>query len=38
MVVAASGKLVRILDENLLHSSQDLSLGAKIHLPTGQRP
>ena len=45
---AVTGRLVRIegknnrakyreiLDENLLQSSQDLRLGAKVHLPTGQ--
>jgi hypothetical protein len=27
-----------ILDKNLLQSIQDLRLGAKVHLPTGQRP
>ena len=25
-----------ILDENLLQSAQDLRLGVKVHLPTGQ--
>jgi hypothetical protein len=29
-------KYIKILDENLLHSAQDLRLGAKVHLPTGQ--
>ena len=45
-----TGRLVRIegkmngakykefLDENLLQSAQDLRLGVKVHLPTGQRP
>ena len=32
----ASAKYKEILDENLLQSSQDLRLGAKVHLPTGQ--
>jgi hypothetical protein len=27
-----------ILDDNLLQSTQDLRLGAKVHLPTEQRP
>jgi hypothetical protein len=47
---AGTGRLVRIkeklngakyremLDENLLQSSQDLRLGSKVHLPTGQQP
>jgi hypothetical protein len=47
---AGTGRLVRvkgkmngakyreILDENLLQSAQDLRLGAKVHLPTGERP
>ena len=47
---AGTGRLVRIegkmngdkyreiLDENLLQSAQDLRLGAKVHLPTEQRP
>jgi hypothetical protein len=47
---AETGRLVRIkgkmnrakyrknLDENLFQSAQDLRLGAKVHLPTGQRP
>ena len=46
---AGTGRLVRIegkmngakyreiLDENLLQSAQDLRLGMKVHLPTGQR-
>ena len=33
-----SAKYRAILDENLLQSAQDLRLGAKVHLPTGQRP
>ena len=45
---AGTGRLVRIeikrnrakysevLDENLLQSAQDLGLGMKVHLPTGQ--
>ena len=48
--VAGTGRLVRIegkingakyreiLDENLLQSVQDLRLGAKVRLPTAQRP
>ena len=48
--VAGTGRLVRIegkvtvaryreiLDENLLQSAQELRLGAKVHLPTGQQP
>jgi hypothetical protein len=48
--VAGTGRLIRIegnmneakyreiLDENLLQSAQDPRLGAKVHLPTGQRP
>jgi hypothetical protein len=47
--VAGTGRLVRIdgkmngakyreiLDKNLLQSAQDLRLGVKVHLPTGQR-
>ena len=31
-------KYREILDENMLQSAQDLRLGAKVHLPTGQRP
>jgi hypothetical protein len=31
-------KYREILDENLLQSAQDLRLGVKVHLPTGQRP
>ena len=30
-------KYREILDENLLQSTQDLRLGAKVHLPKGQR-
>ena len=45
---AGTGRLVRIegkmngatyreiLDENLLQSAQDLRLGVKVHLPTGE--
>ena len=29
---------VELLDENLLQCTQDLRLGVKVHLPTGQRP
>jgi hypothetical protein len=29
-------KYRKILDENLLQSAQDLRLGSKVHLPTGQ--
>ena len=48
--VVGTGRLVRIkgmmkvakyreiLDENLLQRAQDLRLGAKVHLTTGQRP
>ena len=47
---AGTGRLVRIegkmneamyreiIDENLLQRAQDLRLGAKVHLPTGQQP
>ena len=40
-LVRIEGKMNRtkyreILDENLLQSAQDLRLGAKVHLPTGQ--
>ena len=31
-------KCREILDENLLQSAEDLRLGAKVNLPTGQRP
>ena len=46
--VAGTGRLVRVeakmngakyretLDENLLQSAQDVRLGVKVHLPTGQ--
>jgi hypothetical protein len=27
-----------ILDENLLQRAQDLRMGMKVHLPSGQRP
>ena len=42
-LVRIKGKMNRakyreILDENLIQSTQDLKLGAKVHLPTGQRP
>jgi hypothetical protein len=48
--VAGTGRLVRIdakmngqkyreiIDQNLLQSAQDLRLGAKVHLPTGEQP
>jgi hypothetical protein len=42
-LVRIEGKMNRamyreILDENLLQSTQDLILGVKVHLLTGQRP
>ena len=31
-------KYREILEENLLQSAQDLRLGVRVHIPTGQRP